>query len=47
MVYLSVLAGIITVRLVCPACDRAVRVKRGRDDKGKLVRVCTKCEEKF
>ena len=35
------------VRLVCPGCDRAVRVKRRRDENGKVVRVCTRCEATF
>lgn len=35
------------VRLVCPGCDRAVRVRRARDDKGQLVRVCVKCGNRF
>ena len=39
--------AISAVRLVCPGCDRAVRVKPGRDEKGKLVRVCRKCSASF
>jgi len=39
--------AISAVRLVCPACDRAVRARAGRDEKGNLVRICTKCDEKF
>jgi large subunit ribosomal protein L24 len=39
--------AIASVRLVCPGCDRAVRVRRGRDDKGRLVRVCSKCSATF
>ncbi len=39
--------AISAVRLVCPACDRPVRVKPGRDEKGKPVRVCRKCGESF
>ena len=30
------------VMVVCPACDKAVRVKSGEQD-GKRVRVCPKC----
>ena len=36
-----------SVRLVCPACDRPVRVKPGRDEKGKLTRVCRGCGAAF
>ncbi|HOX07684.1 MAG TPA: 50S ribosomal protein L24 [Planctomycetota bacterium] len=36
-----------SVRLVCPGCDRAVRVKPGRDDKGRLTRVCRECGVAF
>jgi large subunit ribosomal protein L24 len=39
--------AISTVRLVCPSCDRAVRVKPGRDEKGRLVRICRKCSASF
>ncbi|MHC4917711.1 MAG: 50S ribosomal protein L24 [Planctomycetota bacterium] len=39
--------AISAVRLVCPGCDRAVRVKAGRDEKGKVVRVCRKCDAQF
>jgi large subunit ribosomal protein L24 len=39
--------AISSVRVVCPACDRAVRVRPGRDQKGQRVRVCTKCQENF
>ncbi len=39
--------AISAVRLVCPGCDRAVRARAGRDEKGNRIRVCTKCQEKF
>jgi large subunit ribosomal protein L24 len=39
--------AISAVRLVCPSCDRAVRVRAGRDKDGKLLRVCTKCDATF
>jgi large subunit ribosomal protein L24 len=39
--------AISAVRLVCPSCDRAVRVRPGRDEKGKPVRVCRKCNATF
>ena len=39
--------SISAVRLVCPSCDAACRAKRGRDDKGNLVRVCNKCSATF
>ena len=35
------------LRLVCTACDKAVRVKGGRDDEGKRVRVCRACGATF
>jgi len=35
------------VRLVCPGCDRPVRVRPGRDDKGRPTRVCRKCQAAF
>ena len=35
------------VRLVCPSCNKAVRVRSGKDDSGKRVRVCTKCDAAF
>jgi len=35
------------LRLVCPQCDQAVRVKPGRDEKGKLTRVCRGCGATF
>ena len=31
------------VMVVCPACDKAVRVKSGLSEAGKRVRVCPKC----
>ena len=31
------------VMVVCPSCDKAVRVKSGLSDAGKRVRVCPKC----
>jgi len=36
-----------SVRLVCPSCDKAVRVKPGRDEKGRLTRVCRGCGAAF
>jgi large subunit ribosomal protein L24 len=39
--------AISAVRLVCPGCDKAVRVKSKKDDKGKRVRVCIKCDATF
>ena len=36
-----------SIRLVCPACDKAVRVKPGRDEKGRLTRVCRDCGATF
>jgi large subunit ribosomal protein L24 len=39
--------AISSVRLVCPECDAAVRVRNGRDDKGYPVRVCVKCKATF
>lgn len=35
------------LRLVCPSCDRAVRVKPGRDEKGNRTRTCRKCSHVF
>lgn len=35
------------LRLVCTACDRAVRVKPGRDGEGRRVRVCRACGTRF
>ncbi len=31
------------VMVVCPSCDKAVRVKSGLSEAGKRVRVCPKC----
>jgi len=39
--------AISSVRLVCPGCDRAVRVKAGRDEKGRATRICRKCGHAF
>ncbi len=39
--------AISAVRLVCPGCDKAVRARSGKDDKGKRVRVCIKCNATF
>ena len=36
-----------SVRLVCPSCDKAVRVKTGRDEKGNPNRVCKSCSASF
>ncbi len=33
------------VRLVCPHCDKAVRVSFGRLDDGRKVRLCKSCNE--
>jgi len=33
--------------LVCPKCDRAVRVRKKQLENGKRVRVCVKCGEMF
>ena len=33
------------VMLVCPKCDRGVRVGSRKDDAGKKVRVCRRCGE--
>jgi len=35
------------VRLVCPTCDKPVRVRPGRDEKNKLTRVCRECGAAF
>jgi large subunit ribosomal protein L24 len=35
------------VMLVCPKCDRAVRVRKKQLENGKRVRVCVKCGEMF
>lgn len=31
------------VMVVCPACNKATRVKIGKNDKGEKVRICKKC----
>lgn len=36
-----------SVRLVCPGCDKAVRVKPGRNEKGRPTRVCRECGAAF
>jgi len=36
-----------SVRLVCPGCDKAVRVRPGRDEKGNLKRICRECGASF
>ena len=35
------------VMLVCPKCDRAVRIRKKQLENGKRVRVCVKCGEMF
>jgi large subunit ribosomal protein L24 len=36
-----------SVRLVCPGCDKPVRVKPGRDEQGRPTRVCRGCGAAF
>jgi len=35
--------AISNVLLVCPGCERGVRVKTQKNDDGKKVRICAKC----
>ena len=35
------------VMLVCPKCNEATRVNNKRNEAGKKVRVCTKCQNEF
>lgn len=35
------------VMLVCPKCDRVVRIRKKQLENGKKVRVCVKCGEMF
>jgi large subunit ribosomal protein L24 len=37
--------SISNLKVVCPKCDEAVRVKKTKLEDGKLVRVCGKCAE--
>jgi large subunit ribosomal protein L24 len=37
--------NISNVKVICPKCDEASRVKRKRLEDGKLVRICGKCGE--
>jgi large subunit ribosomal protein L24 len=32
-----------TVQIFCESCDRPVRVRAGKDDDGKKIRVCATC----
>ncbi|MHC5037458.1 MAG: 50S ribosomal protein L24 [Planctomycetota bacterium] len=33
------------VSLYCPRCNRGVRVRNQRGEKGKIIRICVKCKE--
>ena len=35
--------SISNVMVVCPVCNKATKVKMGKDEKGKKVRLCKKC----
>ena len=35
------------VRLVCPACSEPTRIRLRKNDQGKRVRVCRKCNEEI
>ena len=37
--------SISNIKVVCPKCDEAVRVKKKKLENGKLVRICGKCGE--